>query len=253
MNQLSLVSDLERDLNTLQRKFISGDIDFAFPDKLVAFAELTNRSLSGTSTETSPSNKEVNQNSGDFNILLVASNPASKKDLTLLEAELGYILEHIRNFKVEVLRQPTGNDLQDQFPLDNHGETIYDVLHFSGHGSEVGIYLYDIRRRTSQLFDANILKGLFASLPKKQRPQLIFLNSCASDNITNAVRTIIPNIITTKSEINEHMAITFSNTFYSQLAKGKNFKICFLEAKRSAIMLGADDSLFNFYENGIQI
>lgn len=237
--------NLRNQFTSLRMEFISGDTNWQFAQKLEDFAKL----LTGNSNQ---STQEITKNqfpefeSDNNNILLVASNPAGKEDLKLLDAELSYILQHCKEYNTDVLRQPNVSDLLNKFPTEREDEPMYKIVHFSGHGNQAGVYIYDLEKRKSQLIGINAFRTLF-DIPDK--PELVILNACYSDDLIESLRDLIPFIVTTKAAIPQGIALSFSNMFYSKLSGGKTFKQAFQEAKRSAIMNGASDDLFMFYEN----
>ena len=186
-----------------------------------------------------------------FNILLVASHSEKTTAGSAFDKELGYIQEHCQNFHIEALRQPGLEGLRERFPVKSSNEAIYNILHFSGCNNQAGIYLWDLSKEPkSQPLSVGILKKLFISLPIEQRPQVLFLNACASDDIIENLKTIIPYIIATAANISNSNALIFSNVFYQTLANDESITYSFRQARREAILKGTSEGSFVFYKEG---
>ncbi|MEM7370328.1 MAG: hypothetical protein AAF587_17095 [Bacteroidota bacterium] len=64
---------------------------------------------------------------------------------------------------------------------------------------------------------------------------LVFLNACLTRELAQELATIkIPVVIATKVEINDSLAVTFSETFYQALVAGKSIRIAFNLARTAA-------------------
>ena len=239
--------------NEHKGKFIAGKTPWNFSQQLEVFTLVVKESLKDdkgnnhtniTNTNTTSSNKETN-------ILLVASNPAKTKELKLLNDELSYIQEHCKSFDTDILRQPNSSELLDKFPSNPKNSKHYNIVHFTGHGNQAGVYLYNLQKTSPELLGVGLLKGLFVELPDNRKPDVILLNSCYSDDlIVEDILNLIPHIIATKSDIPENIALSFTTRFYKVLSTGNSIRDSFNEARRNAIMQGASEELFVFYENG---
>lgn len=179
------------------------------------------------------------------NILLIPSNPPGTKKIESLATEFSHIQDFCNNkFNITILRNPRVNDILKKFPLFGESKEYY-ILHFSGHGNETGVYLYDLIRRNKKLYKDEMFVQLF----QKKTPQILILNSCSSNEVVKKLYDKIPYIIATQANLPSEIATTFSYEFYQQISEHDNVKAAFKEAVRLTSSNGSDEDLFILKEN----
>ncbi len=99
-------------------------------------------------------------------------------------------------------------------------ETKPNIVHFSGHGSESGIYVEDINGR-SKLISAEALDSLFEYF--EDTVECVLLNSCYSVHQAKAISKHVPYVIGMASAILDSASLAFSLGFYKALGAGENY------------------------------
>lgn len=109
------------------------------------------------------------------------------------------------------------------------GESDFDVIQFSGHGSPDGIYL-DRRDMSAggELVSARRLQTLLAIASKP--PLLVILMSCYSHRSLDILAEIAPFVITAADEVDDESCLEFIGCFYERLFKGFSIKKAFDDA-----------------------
>ncbi|ETV83359.1 hypothetical protein, variant 2 [Aphanomyces astaci] len=104
------------------------------------------------------------------------------------------------------------------------------VLHFSGHGNDQCVYFEDGSGVAVPVTPHQVA----ALLPSPMTLQLVFVASCASENMAQAfVAHGVPHVVCTKSntELEDKAAIAFTRRFYETLAQGYSVQAAFDRAK----------------------
>jgi uncharacterized protein YjbI with pentapeptide repeats len=105
--------------------------------------------------------------------------------------------------------------------IDTLMQSILDespnIVHFSGHGEEGGIFLQD-SNNNPVLVAAEALEKLFKLC--KETVTCVVLSSCFSEHQARAIRAHIPYVIGIESDILDAAAIDFSSGFYKALGRG---------------------------------
>lgn len=240
MDGLEIPKELITRYQEFKALFINKKISVDFQEHLKVFTKVVESQLSEQNEENNIS--KTTQTKEKKRILFIAVNTESKKDLKALDNEMVYIQQHFEDFNLDILRQPNMSDLINKFPLERKDEHIYHIVHFSGHGNQEGIYIYDHEKRKSQLITSRAFRTLF-QIPDK--PELVIFNTSYSSNLAHTIQDLIPYIISTKTSISQEIALSFFNMFYRKLSKKSTIKEAFQEAIRAIGITGA----FILYEN----
>lgn len=102
-------------------------------------------------------------------------------------------------------------------------DTKPNVVHFSGHGSQEGIFLED-SEGISYPVSGEILKETFSLFG---HINCVILNSCFSESQARAISTVVPYTIGISGQIKDDLAIDFSVAFYDALSAKRNVKDAF--------------------------
>lgn len=149
---------------------------------------------------------------------------ASPRDLTTLnpDTEFRRIFEEVGSSSAFEMLSVSTITKGDLIPVLLKNRP--DIVHFTGHGSEDGIY-FENDIRTKDLFNKNDLAELFTRL--HQKPRILFLSSCLSaPNIENLSR-VIDFVIATEDRVEEKAATHIAATFYTHLGYGEPIKNSF--------------------------
>jgi CHAT domain len=109
------------------------------------------------------------------------------------------------------------------------------IVHFSGHGTELGIILRD-EVGAPRSVSGEALAKLFELF--KETVQCVVLNSCYSDVQATAIRRHIPFVVGMRSAIADGAAVAFSTSFYTAIAAGKDIPLAFEVGKTGMRMKG---------------
>lgn len=101
------------------------------------------------------------------------------------------------------------------------------VLHFSGHGTEQGIYL-EGEGGESALASAEAVTRLFGQF--RDTLQLVILNACGTEDQARALTAQIPCVIGVSGEVEDEAAIRFAGGLHHALASGHNLADAFEQA-----------------------
>jgi formylglycine-generating enzyme required for sulfatase activity/tRNA A-37 threonylcarbamoyl transferase component Bud32 len=110
------------------------------------------------------------------------------------------------------------------------------VLHFSGHGNEGGLFLTDASGR-SHVPKPSVVAEVFA--PLRDRVRCVVLNACYSEAQALLIAEHIDVVIGIDGTIGDARAREFSQAFYNQLGKGHSVGEAFERAKLK-LALGND-------------
>ena len=178
-------------------------------------------------------------------VLVVTANPLGSTPLQL-DREVKTIDEALRrsrkrnNFEVEYRLAATPSELRRALlDVEPH------ILHFSGHGAgEQGLLfvsdesagsLYrseggEVRANPSQTNEIRFVPA--EPLAKllglcEEHLECVVLNACYSDVQANAIAAYIPITIGTRDQINDNVAIKFTQGFYDAIGAGKGYEKAF--------------------------
>ncbi|MEY4926514.1 MAG: hypothetical protein RI894_950 [Bacteroidota bacterium] len=98
------------------------------------------------------------------------------------------------------------------------------IVHFSGHGSSLGICLEDEQGNSKEV-NAEALSDLFALF--KGTVKCVLLNSCYSEAQATAISQYVPYVIGMSDAMPDEAATRFSVGFYKAIAAGKTVEFAF--------------------------
>jgi hypothetical protein len=149
---------------------------------------------------------------------------ASPRDLSTLKPDVEFrrIFEKIGSSETFEMYSVSAIRKSDLIPMLLKNKP--DIAHFTGHGSEDGIYLEN-DSRTGDLLDQNDLAEIFERLSRK--PRLLFLSSCLTATNIKRLAGVIDFVVASEARIEERAATIFAATFYSHLAYGEMVKNSF--------------------------
>ncbi len=110
------------------------------------------------------------------------------------------------------------------------------IVHFSGHGSDVGQIVLEDRNGRPKPVSAEAISGLFRAL--KDNVRCVVLNACFSALQADAIVKEIDCVVGMSPAIGDEAAIQFASGFYQALGYGRSVRTAF-ELGRSEIGLAA--------------
>ncbi len=157
---------------------------------------------------------------GTMRVLVIYSNPPGLARLRL-DKEDRAITGIARQYsgKVAIERQHA-SEVDDIHALLSKGE--YDIIQFSGHGSEAGIYLdkSDFNDQDGELVGPNRLLSLLEL--SRKTPLCVILLCCYSDSSLQLLADAAPFVITCKCEVSDSACVGFISSFYDRLFSGES-------------------------------
>jgi CHAT domain len=151
-------------------------------------------------------------------VLVIFSNPPGKAPLRL-DKEDRAVTRVCRNFEGSVvLVRQHASEVDDIHDLITNGG--YDVIQFSGHGSEDGIYLdrSDLDEHQGEIVSAKRLLSLLELANKP--PLVVILLCCYSDSSIQTLANTAPFVLTSKCEVLDAACPLFISGFYERLFTG---------------------------------
>jgi HEAT repeat protein len=157
-------------------------------------------------------------------ILILASNPVDSSRLRLDE--------EIREIENGLQRAKFRENLTLKSSLATRSDDLRramldfrpNIVHFSGHGSEEGIYLEDESGYAKPIVGealANFIHFFAESV------ECVVLNACYSETQAQAIARYIPYVVGMKQSIADRAALKFSVGFYDALGAGESVKRAF--------------------------
>jgi hypothetical protein len=161
-------------------------------------------------------------------ILMFASSPADQDQL-MLGREAREVRQRLRaarfrdDFSLEtrwaVRRQDFVNEVLFEDP---------DVVHLSGHGNEMGEWLFEGENGFTEPLPSREIETIFETLRGKIK--IVLFNGCYADQIALAVTSNVDCAVGFRKSIDDSMAIEFSAAFYSALASDRSVLTSFKHA-----------------------
>lgn len=108
----------------------------------------------------------------------------------------------------------------------------YDIIHFTGHGSEDGHFLLENEHGRAHLINATEVVKLL----RNYKAKLVFISACYSQQVAEELKqNDYSNIVCVDARfpIHDSAAILFAQIFYHNLAKGKSPSLAFQRAKEA--------------------
>lgn len=156
-------------------------------------------------------------------ILFLGANP-SRPRLELAEEVKGITT----NLKLAKERDNLQLIQEWAVTVDSLMQAILDesptIVHFSGHGEEAGIILYDDSGE-AKLVSTDALTSLFKLF--KDTVRCVVLNSCYSEHQAKSIRLHIPHVVGMSSNIPDRAANAFSTGFYKAIGAGRDIAFAF--------------------------
>lgn len=179
----------------------------------------------------SPEDKVTQQ----IKALFLAANPASTSRLAIDE-QMHAIEQKFRAAEHRdalVFQSVWATQPDDLLQLLNQHRP--HIVHFSGHGSNQGIYLAGDHGQ-ARLVTTPALKALFKTL--KDNIRLVFLNACYSREQAQALVEIIDCVVGMKNSICDDAAIAFASSFYRAIGFGRSVQEAFDQGIASLLLEG---------------
>ena len=109
-------------------------------------------------------------------------------------------------------------------------EQLPQIVHFSGHGSEEGLFFEDTVGN-SKLISHSALASLFRLLAQRVQIDCVVLNGCYSEGQAVAIAQHAPYVIGMRQSVEDDAAIEFAVGFYDALARGDSVEFAFESGK----------------------
>jgi hypothetical protein len=169
-------------------------------------------------------------------VLFLAANPQGTNHLSLDE-EIRSITEKIRaSDRRDALDLISAWAVRPDDLLQKLNEHKPQIVHFSGHGSQVGeIILLDSNGLPKSVGSA-ALEALFRVL--KDNIQVVILNACYSRIQAEAIAKVVDCVIGMKAAIGDKAAITFAASFYRAIGFGRSVQEAFEQGKVALLLEG---------------
>lgn len=167
--------------------------------------------------------------------LFLAANPASTNRLAIDE-EMRAIEQKVRaadHRDVLVFQSNWAVRPDDLLQLLNQHRP--QIVHFSGHGSHVGLSLAGNDGQI-KVVTTRALTALFETL--KDNLRLIFLNACYSREQAQALVTSIDCVVGMKDSIRDDAATVFASSFYRALGFGRSIQEAFDQGRTALLLEG---------------
>lgn len=158
-------------------------------------------------------------------ILFLAANPM---DTTRLRSD-----EEVRSID-HALRQ---SEFRDRFNLQKHGAVRVsdlqslllryepDIVHFSGHGSDIGEIVLEDDDGKSTSVSTDALSKLFSLF--KDKVKCVVLSACFSELQAKSIAQHVDAVIGMPAQISDTVAVKFASSFYEALGFGKDIEMAF--------------------------
>jgi hypothetical protein len=174
-------------------------------------------------------------------VLILYSNPDDSSSRLRLDKEHRAIEEMLRRLRVEPAQVQRRHAVSiPDFASAVTGET-FEVLQFSGHGCEEGIFLEQAQLNTGELVDAQRLAAILRSATPSLRV-LIFM-SCFSASSLKDLASAAPYVITVSGEADDEACIAFITAFYEEYLRTRSVGRAFQSASNTIEFFGASGFL----------
>lgn len=170
-------------------------------------------------------------------ILIIQASPLGTAPLRLSE-EVRVIEESFKNNGLNVDMHVVGamkrSDLQSLLVTYRP-----EIVHFSGHGNQVGELYFENNDGKIEPIAADILESVFVRF--KSAVNFVVLNACYSEYQADAISKHIPYVIGMTNPIKDRSAIIFSAMLYKALALGCPVEEAFDLAKNEVVIQSGKD------------
>jgi hypothetical protein len=204
------------------------------PDTGSCLRERTNRNVSSPTFDRTTERTKMK-------ILFLAANPVDVVSRLRIDKEFREIRRkihlgtHGNQLEIVLELAVRANDLPEA--LLRHQP---DIVHFSGHGSEIGEIFLEDEAGNRKAVSIEALSDLFRIL--KGNIRMVVLNACYALEQAKALSETIDFTIGMNDAIDDRAAITFSSQFYQSLAFGRSVKEAFELAVNQLRLEGFDDA-----------
>lgn len=167
--------------------------------------------------------------------LFLAANPANTNRLAIDE-EMRAIEQKVRasaHRDVLVFQSSWAVRPDDLLQLLNQHRP--QIVHFSGHGSQTGLYLAGNNGQVRQV-TPRALEALFATL--KDNIRLVFLNACYSREQAQALIKTIDCVVGMKENISDDAATVFASSFYRAIGFERSIQEAFDQGRTALLLEG---------------
>ncbi|MEK7255682.1 MAG: hypothetical protein AAB316_13115 [Bacteroidota bacterium] len=177
---------------------------------------------------------------GQKTILFLSANPVETQPLRLGE-EARRIEERLKKSRQRdsfrfvtkwAVRIP---DLQDSLLELDQAKML---VHFSGHGSEIGAIYLENQMGNGQEVSPEALGELFELF--KDQVECVLLNACYSERQANEIVKHIPYVIGMNTAVPDQAALEFSDAFYGAIGAGRNIEFAFKLGVNSVKLYGLE-------------
>lgn len=199
-------------------------------------------------------------------VLIFYSNPQDTSRLRLDKENraLDLILQRL-NLPQSTIRRLHATSAEDLARALHEKE--YDIVQFSGHGSEDGIYLEDLFHQKSSQISAPQITAILRDASPNLKATLFI--SCFSAASIPKLIDISPYLVTISNVANDEASIEFISEFYDSYFRHKSIEKAFIAAQtylslikqdgnlnsilsRRAIEKAADHVLFQVFPTGLR-
>ncbi|MEE4539321.1 MAG: CHAT domain-containing protein [Erythrobacter sp.] len=182
-------------------------------------------------------------------VLFLSSNPIPDLNLRT-DVEFAKVQDAIRQSRyrdnVRIEHRPAANV---QTILNGLNDLRPDIIHFSGHGDQTGLYLDDQSVPEFAVpgqADDFSMHAEYALLAKALKatdfpPKLVVLNSCYSSESLKSIGGLVDATITMDLPVSDIAAAVFSPQLYSALASGQSLHAAFSQALIAVEIAVIDD------------
>ncbi|MEO9319541.1 MAG: CHAT domain-containing protein, partial [Nitrososphaera sp.] len=173
-------------------------------------------------------------------ILFLFANPQGTQQLDqdkeYTAVRDGVLSARFRNdFELDQLRQVSLSRLRSEL-----SEFQPQIVHFSGHGTEDGILLFQDKTDgaaewapTEAIADLFRIHNADKSRTSDKKIRLVILSACYSDALAQKLKQFVDFVIGMKNAVLDTVAIDFAKEFYSQLAYGSSVQTAFESGKNA--------------------
>ena len=116
-----------------------------------------------------------------------------------------------------------------------------EFVHFSGHGSQEGIYMLDDDDKPN-LISTKQIADVFKLFTEVVG--CVVLNACYSNSQAAQIREYVPNVIGTTQKLPDTDAIEFASMFYAAIGEGNEIAFAFEYARLGLDLEGGEADIF---------
>ncbi len=181
-------------------------------------------------------------------VLVLFANPPDKRPIRL-DREDRAIVEIAKRFSETVtVERQHASELEDFQKLLS--TNTYDIVHFSGHGDQEGIYLDRGDISAGQFVSAERLKNILDLA--KRTPLLVVLLCCYSESHLPVLKACAPFVITARDLVPNPACIIFSAGLYEWLFAGHSIEEAYNHACHLLAAKGHSSESFNLTRGRLQ-